>query len=137
MPYFSIRSKEILSTCHPDLQDICNTAIQIIDFSVIWGLRDKEQQNDLYNKGLSKLMWPYSKHNIANPEFEKYSKAVDIAPWPIDWTNKLRFILLAGIIKAIAFINIILSKPEVFGNEKTVLFRYIVIIDNLWKRMGE
>ena len=38
-------------------------------------------------------MFPMSKHNI------KPSLAVDVVPWPLDWTNIDRFIELGRIVK--------------------------------------
>lgn len=96
MPSFSNKSKECLLTCDPRLQTICFDAIAIMDFTVLEGHRDQETQNLLYAEGKSQLKYPYSRHN-RNP-----SKAVDIAPYPIDWNNKERFYALAGVMFTIA-----------------------------------
>jgi len=74
MPQFSNTSKKRLDTCHPDIQLILNDLIKFMDFTVVSGMRDKEEQNALYPK-FSKVKFPHSKHN-ANP-----SNAVDIAPY--------------------------------------------------------
>ena len=66
------------------------------DFSVLCGFRCQHDQEAAYEKGNSKLRWPRSKHN------ELPSRAVDIAPYPIDWQNHGRFIKLAGHIMRIA-----------------------------------
>ncbi len=96
MPKFSDKSKRLLSTCDLRLQELCDEAIRIMDFTVITGHRDKESQNKAFAKGLSKLRWPDGKHN-------KYpSQAIDIAPYPIDWNDRERFVLLAGIMIATA-----------------------------------
>jgi len=102
MYYFSRSSKEKLITCRLDLQFICNEAISVMDFSVIWGRRNKQEQNFAYKYGFSKKKWPESRHNFEPP---RLSEAIDLAPYPIDWTDKDRFILLAGIIKGIAYEN--------------------------------
>lgn len=93
---FGQRSQERLATCHKDLQDIMNTAIKLIDFTVLWGHRGEQDQNKAFNAGRSKTTWPNSKHN------QKPSMAIDIAPWPIDWHNKYRFYYMAGIVMGIA-----------------------------------
>ena len=94
MPKFSQRSQERLSTCHPDLQKIMNTAIQHFDFTVLEGQRTLEKQRQYLKEGKSKTL--KSKH-LLNP-----SRAVDIAPYPIDWEDIKRFKELAWLIKGIA-----------------------------------
>ena len=96
MYQFSKSSQKKLSTCHPFLQEICNELIKEVDFTVLCGHRGQEEQNEAFVKGASKLQWPDSKHNSFP------SKAVDIAPYPIDWNNHVRFKDLASKFKAIA-----------------------------------
>lgn len=96
MPSFSQKSLQKLSTCHPSLQNICMSAIEIYDFSVLCGYRGEPEQQMLFAQEKSKLHYPHSKHN------KTPSCAVDIAPYPIDWENKERFYLLAGIMFGIA-----------------------------------
>jgi peptidoglycan LD-endopeptidase CwlK len=96
MPEFSNKSKELLVDCDGRLQKICNAAIEIMDFSVISGHRNKEMQDRAFIIGNSKVEYPHSKHNSLP------SHAVDIAPYPIDWGDEDRFIFLAGIIIATA-----------------------------------
>ena len=90
MPRFSKTSKKRLHTCHPDLQEICQRVIGTYDFTVLEGHRGEERQNRLHEEGKSTLQYPDSKHN-GSP-----SQAVDIAPYPIDWDDRLRFGVLAG-----------------------------------------
>lgn len=96
MPTFSKSSQDKLSTCHPFLQEICNELIKETDFTVLCGYRGEVDQNEAYNTGKSKAKWGQSKHN-ASP-----SKAVDIAPYPIDWNNHQGFKDLASKFKVIA-----------------------------------
>lgn len=96
MPQFGKKSKERLATCDPCLQEICNEAIKVFDFTVLEGHRDEEMQNKLYSEGKSKLRYPDSKHNTSP------SKAIDIIPYPIDWQDTERFARLAGLIFGIA-----------------------------------
>lgn len=93
---FGKKSYERLLTCDPRLQEILNEAIKIVDFSVLCGHRGEEDQNKAYNEGKSKLKWPDSKHN-SYP-----SMAADIAPYPIDWMDEVRFAHLIGIVRGIA-----------------------------------
>lgn len=99
MPYFSKRSSEKLDTCHKDLILICSKAIEIYDFSVLCGYRNKEEQAEAFKKGYSKVNYPLSRHNHLP------SNAIDLAPYPIDFKDINRFYKLAGIIKAIAYLK--------------------------------
>lgn len=89
-------SKERLKTCDDRLQLVCNEVIKVYDFSILEGIRNKETQDKFYIEGKSKVKYPNSKHNY------KPSKAVDIAPYPIDWEDRERFFILAGIMFGIA-----------------------------------
>lgn len=100
MPSFGKASLKQLQTLHPDLQRLLNEAIKYFDFSIVEGFRNKEAQNRAYAKGLSDKKWPNGKHN------KKPSLAVDIAPYPIDWSDERRaterFVLLAGFVLCLA-----------------------------------
>lgn len=85
MSKFSNRSEEKLSTCHPDIQAVCRELIKQYDFSVLEGHRGKAEQNKAFESGHSQLIYPQSAHN------KTPSHAVDIAPYPIDWVNLMRF----------------------------------------------
>jgi len=93
---FGSRSQERLNSCHPQLIEIMEEAIKIVNFSVLCGIRNEEEQTDAFEQGRSKVQYPNSKHNT------KPSWAIDIAPYPIDWTDLIRFAHLGGIIKGIA-----------------------------------
>lgn len=92
MPSFGPKSEEQLLTCDPRLQRVLREAIKHREFSVLCGHRDKAAQDEAVAKGNSKSPFPTSKHNRVP------SLAVDIAPYPIDWTDSLAFALLAGYI---------------------------------------
>lgn len=85
-----------MATCDPRLQRILEEAIQYIDFSVLEGHRNKERQDDAVRRGVSQVRWPNGKHNTMP------SRAVDIAPYPIDWKDTERFVLFAGFILGLA-----------------------------------
>lgn len=93
---FSKRSKRELATCDDRLVSILNTALELIDFTVLEGHRPEARQNELYEQGKSKVKYPDSKHNSV------VSLAADVAPYPIDWDDTERFTYLAGIIIGIA-----------------------------------
>lgn len=97
---FSTRSKRKLETVDKRLQLVANRVIDIVDFTVLEGVRGKDRQNRLFKEGKSKLEWPESKHNVIDPASN--AKAFDLAPYPIDWNNSRRFYYLAGIVKAVA-----------------------------------
>ena len=72
-----------LSTCHPLIIDWIHYAIKRtpFDFTVIWGHRTKEEQEDCVSRGTSTLHFPKSNHNILP------SGAIDVAPYPINWND--------------------------------------------------
>jgi hypothetical protein len=92
---YSKRSKDKLATCDQRLQEVFNEVINYVDNTILTGHRTKEEQDKLYPK-YSKVKWPNSKHNSLP------SKAIDVAPYPIDWKDTERFALFAGFVKGIA-----------------------------------
>lgn len=99
---FSQRSLNNLSGVHPDMVRVVKRAMsmQIMDFTVIEGVRSIERQRRLVNQGASKTM--NSKHLVQNTG---YGHAVDITPYPIDWQDSGRFYVLNGIMRAAAVIE--------------------------------
>lgn len=98
MAQWSDKSKRRLDTCHPDLQVLANTVLEIHDCSVFEGFRDEETQNRYFANGTSKVQFPNGKHNVMP------SNAIDLAPYkpghdPYDMENVLYF---AGIVMATA-----------------------------------
>ena len=96
MPAFSERSKKNLETCDKRLQDLFNEVIKYLDITIICGQRGEIEQNQAYDEGNSKLRFPDSKHN------KTPSLAVDVAIYPIDYSNIRSFYYLAGYVQAIA-----------------------------------
>tara|TARA_R110002051_G_scaffold324738_1_gene423377 strand:+ start:745 stop:1140 length:396 start_codon:yes stop_codon:yes gene_type:complete len=96
MPRFGKRSRSRLKTCDTRLQDLFNEVIKHFDCSVIQGHRGKEDQNKAFKEGKSKLKYPNGNHN-ATP-----SRAVDVAPYPINWNDRERFTYFAGYVVGIA-----------------------------------
>lgn len=97
MPHFSLTSRQRLASCHPDLQRVLEKAIEDgPDFTVLCGYRGPVEQHLAYSEGRSQLCFPKSPHNVSP------SRAVDLAPYPIDWDDTDRFRLLAGYILGVA-----------------------------------
>ena len=92
MPKFGKRSKDRLKGVNPKLVNILNELIKIMDVTIIEGLRSKERQKELLAQGKSKTK--YSKH--------LEGKAVDLAPYPIDWEDRERFHYMGGMLRGIA-----------------------------------
>lgn len=77
---------------------VCKEVVQDTDFTVIWGARGREAQEEAFRTGHSTKRWPDSKHNAEPPNL---SNAVDIAPWHaekphIRWNAEREFVYLAG-----------------------------------------
>lgn len=96
MPSFGSGSRGHLKTLHPHLALICNTVIQYYDFTIVEGHRSNERQAELLRLGQTQLGPGKSKHNVYP------SRAVDVAPYPIDWDDPSRFYLLAGMFFSVA-----------------------------------
>ena len=97
------KSRIILSGANVRLQRVFNTAIKLglIDITIIQSIRDREEQNEYYDSGKSKVEWPNGKHNILK-EGDK-SDAIDAAPYvngEVSWNPK-HCIYLAGIVCAV------------------------------------
>ena len=97
MPAFGKASQDRLATCHADIQRLMNEAIKHVDFSITCGHRGQAEQDAAFKAGNSKLKYPQGKHN------KTPSLAVDIAPYPLNWSDAEGFTLLAGIIKGISY----------------------------------
>ena len=92
MPKFGKRSKKYLATCDERLQKVFNEVIKHVDCSILEGHREKERQNQLYDEGKTKVLYPNGRHN-AYP-----SNAVDVVPYPVDWDDRERMTLFAGFV---------------------------------------
>ena len=93
MPRFSTRSKSKLHTCDERLIKLFNKVVKKFDCQILEGHRGQKAQDEAYNKGNSKVRFPNGKHNRSP------SVAVDVAPYPIDWQDRERFIACAYYIK--------------------------------------
>jgi len=115
MPKFSEQSLNKLNNVNGDLVKILMKAIEEYDFTVIYGYRTPEEQYELFKQGRendngewrivnsSQVVTPYDGINHKSNHNFMPSRAVDIAPYPIDWEHNLnRFQDLSIIIKRIA-----------------------------------
>lgn len=89
-------SSTILGTCDRRLVDLFTEVAKVWDIQVIEGMRSRGRQDQLVKEGKSQTPWPKSKHN-KNP-----SMAVDVAPSPVDWSDRERFTLFAGYVLGVA-----------------------------------
>ena len=96
MPRFSTKSRSKLHTCDNRLVDFFNEVVKGFDCTIIEGHRGKKAQNEAFNKGNSKVKFPNGKHN------QSPSVAVDVAPYPIDWSDRDRFHYFSGYVLGIA-----------------------------------
>lgn len=96
MAHFSETSKKRLKECESKLQVLFEVVIKYFDCKVLTGHRGMHEQNEAYEAGNSTKQYPDSKHNSFP------SKAIDVAPYPIDWEDKARFYYFAGVVMGVA-----------------------------------
>lgn len=87
-------SKLRLATCDARLQQLVTAVVARVDagecpgvpdISVACGYRGEAEQNAAFDRGVSKLRYPHSKHNTVP------SQAVDLWPSPVDWKDAKAF----------------------------------------------
>lgn len=89
---FGKRSRERLQGVDAKLVNVLNELIKLMDVTIIEGKRSQERQDELVAQGKSKTK--FGKH--------VQGKAVDLAPYPIDWDNRDGFHYMGGMIRGIA-----------------------------------
>ena len=115
---YSTHSKRVLVTLHPILRAILTDALEIYDHRLERGLRDVAQQRVYVKDGWSKTMKSEHLPFEVEGEPDPVSRAVDAAPYPVDYDvevtgtrkeritaakNRARFAEFAGIVKAIGW----------------------------------
>lgn len=85
MPELSPTSTQRLATCDPRLRRVFAAVGQIYPCTVITGHRGQAEQNAAFASGASQKKWPNGNHN-SNP-----SRAVDVAPLPVNWKDIAAF----------------------------------------------
>lgn len=96
MPKLSPKSIERLASCHSDLRLLFGEVAKHCDLTIVCGHRTKEEQDEVFRTGKSKVQWPNGKHN------QQPSLAVDAVPFPIDWNDKVRFYHFVGYVRGVA-----------------------------------
>lgn len=95
-------SRRRLDTCHPDLIEMVERVAERIPLIVVCGHRSVAEQRELYAQGRTKPgpivthidgVNKKSKHNYTP------SRAVDLAPRPLDWNNIKGFEAIAAAMK--------------------------------------
>jgi peptidoglycan LD-endopeptidase CwlK len=92
MDKLSDTSRARLATCEARLQALVAEVANTIPCTVLEGHRGQAAQDAAYAAGKTKLRWPNGKHN------SQPSRAVDLAPTPIDWNDRERLTLFAGFV---------------------------------------
>lgn len=93
---FGKRSRARLKGVDSRLVNVLNELIKIMDVTIIEGVRSAETQNKYFKDGKSKLDGINKKSN------HQLGKAVDLAPYPINWKEINRFYYMGGMVRGIA-----------------------------------
>lgn len=93
---FSEKSRKNLESCHPLLQELFNEIIKHRDCSILFGYRNKAEQEEAFANGHSKAHYGQSFHNFYP------SLAVDAMPWPINWNDLKGIHEFAGFVLGMA-----------------------------------
>ena len=89
---YSLSSTRKLASSDERLQRVFMLAAEILDITILTGHRGEDEQNYAVSSGHSQVEYPNSHHNLIP------SKAVDATPYPIDWNDRERMTLFAGLI---------------------------------------
>lgn len=88
-----VKSRERMIGVHPKLVAVVEMAIQLTkqDFMVLEGVRSPERQKELYAQGRTKsgpkVTWTLKSNHFVNPT-TGFGHAVDLVPFPVDWSHK-------------------------------------------------
>jgi peptidoglycan L-alanyl-D-glutamate endopeptidase CwlK len=93
---FGKRSRARLKGVDSRLVNVLNELIKVMDVTIIEGVRSAETQNKYFKDGKSKLDGINKKSN------HQLGKAVDLAPYPINWEESNRFYYMGGMVRGIA-----------------------------------
>lgn len=104
---YSKASLEKLEGVHPDLVRVFKRAIEITkqDFKITEGVRTPKRQADLYAQGRTApgkvVTWTLNSNHFVNPK-TGYGHAVDVCPYPVDWSKPAKFEAIAKAVKQAA-----------------------------------
>ncbi len=98
MPRFGKRSRERLKGVDSRLVSVLNELIKIMDVTIIEGVRSAEKQQEYFKNGKSKIdgIKKKGQHQLGN--------AVDLAPYPIDWSDRDRMHYMGGLLIGIGHV---------------------------------
>lgn len=108
------KSREVLGSCVNQIQDLFNEVIKYFDCKGIYGYRNQELQFELFKRGRIEKngVWVVENKLLVITNCDGYikksnhnflpSKAIDIAPYPINWRDINRMYYFAGFVKGIA-----------------------------------
>lgn len=106
MPEPSASDRQKLNKCHPDIRLVGLVVARHWPCVVASTYRGKEEQNQLYRDGKSKLKYPESMHNKTDDEGNPQSRAMDIYPVVpgegVPWGNEKYFYFFGGYVLATA-----------------------------------
>jgi len=88
-------SRARLKGVHPQLVRVVERAIELtqVDFLVLEGVRTPQRQRELYAQGRTKpgpkVTWTLTSNHFVKAD--GFGHAVDLCPWPVDWTDLKKF----------------------------------------------
>ena len=102
--YFGNGSWNKLKTTHPEIRRLFIECIKHFNLTVLCGKRGEGEQELALRSGASTVKYPNSIHNVDNPinKDGKGVRAIDVAPFPMDWNDLERFVYVGGKIMMIA-----------------------------------
>ena len=108
MPSFGTSSLAKLETCDYRLIALFQEVVKDEDCQVIQGARTKAEELDDIARGVSRLTDPMDSKHVVDPLTRPLALAVDVAPYPVDWTKSGRFCYFAGyVMKTARIIRIV------------------------------
>lgn len=93
---YTPKSLAALATCEQKLQELFRIVGERYPCSILQGHRNKLDQTEAWIAGKSKVPWPKSRHN-SYP-----SQAVDVTPFPVDFSNIKQHYHFAGFVLGVA-----------------------------------
>lgn len=97
VPEFSHLSEARLLTVDSRLDFLFRRVITEYDCTVLCGMRSRAEQEEAFRTGHSRAKWGHSPHNV-----EPLSLGIDVAPYPIDWSDRDRFLYFGGYVLGVA-----------------------------------
>lgn len=95
MPAFGAASMVQYATLDPDLQRVCDAIIKWWDCTILEGKRSEARQKVLVATGKSEKLDSKHVYPIGVP-----SLAMDLAPFPVKWSDSERFYAFGGAVVA-------------------------------------